>query len=147
MQSRVVVRYLTLHLLFISPMGGDTTFDTTLYAASFFAAAFSLVLIWKWRQDRRLPSPPGPKGYPLVGNIFDLRHDVPTCEAFMSLAEQYGEWPVPFYARMYSLRWPFEDTDVLHLKMMTTDFVILSSPQAISDLVEKRSNVYSDRVR
>ena len=65
----------------------------------------------------------------------------------MSLAEQYGELPAPLHTRISSLRWSFEDTDVLHLKMMTTDFVVLSSAQAISDLVEKRSNVYSDRVR
>ena len=143
----MAVRCPILLLLFIFPMGGDTALYTTLYATSIFAAASSLALIWKWRQDGRLPSPPGPKGYPLVGNIFDLRHDVPTCEAFMSLAEQYGEWPVLSRGRVSSLKSPFEDTDILHLKMMTTDFVVLSSAQAISDLVEKRSNVYADRVR
>jgi len=30
--------------------------------------------------------------------------------------------------------------------MLTKDFVILSSTEAITDLSEKRSNVYSDRV-
>jgi len=40
----------------------------------------------------------------------------------------------------------FEDTDVLHLRVITKDFVVLSSAKAISDLAEKRSNVYSDRV-
>ena len=42
---------------------------------------------------------------------------------------------------------PFEDTDVLYMKVITTEFVVLSSTRAISDLSEKRSNVYSDRVR
>lgn len=41
----------------------------------------------------------------------------------------------------------FQDTDVLHLRVITTDFIVLDSAKAISDLVEKRSNVYSDRVR
>lgn len=36
---------------------------------------------------------------------------------------------------------PFKDTDVLHLRVMETDFVILSNAKAISDLTEKRSNV------
>ena len=41
----------------------------------------------------------------------------------------------------------FEDTDVLHLTVITTDYVVLGSAKAISGLAGKRSNVYSDRVR
>jgi len=41
----------------------------------------------------------------------------------------------------------FKDTDVLHLRVMKKHIVVLSSAKAISDLVDKRSNVYSDRVR
>ena len=39
-----------------------------------------------------------------------------------------------------------EDTDVLYLKLATVDFVVLTSSEAISDLFEKRSKIYSDRV-
>ena len=39
-----------------------------------------------------------------------------------------------------------QDTDVLYLKFLATDFVILNSTEAITDLSEKRSNIYSDRV-
>ena len=39
-----------------------------------------------------------------------------------------------------------QDTDVLYLKLFTTQFVILNSSEAIVDLTEKRSNIYSDRV-
>jgi len=35
---------------------------------------------------------------------------------------------------------------VLYLKLLTTDFVVLNSTEAITDLLEKRSNIYSDRV-
>ena len=45
------------------------------------------------------------------------------------------------------LEMSFKDTDVLHLTVMTTDHVVLGSAKAISDLTEKRANVYSDRVR
>jgi len=41
----------------------------------------------------------------------------------------------------------FEDTDVLYLTVMTTDHVVLGSAKAISDITDKRANVYSDRVR
>jgi hypothetical protein len=40
----------------------------------------------------------------------------------------------------------FEDTDLLHLRVITKDYVVLGSAKAISDLMEKRSNMYSDRV-
>ena len=40
----------------------------------------------------------------------------------------------------------FEDTDILYLRLLTTDFVILNTSQAVSDLCEKRSNIYCDRV-
>jgi len=39
-----------------------------------------------------------------------------------------------------------QDTDVLYLKVLTKDFVVLNSIEAIVDLSEKRSDIYSDRV-
>jgi hypothetical protein len=41
---------------------------------------------------------------------------------------------------------PLQDTDVLYLRLLTTDFVVLNSTEAITDLPEKRSNIYCDRV-
>ena len=41
---------------------------------------------------------------------------------------------------------PLQDTDVLHLKLFSQDFIILNSNEAICELLEKRSNIYSDRV-
>lgn len=40
----------------------------------------------------------------------------------------------------------FQGTDVLYLKMLTKDFVVLNSTEAIMGLSEKRSNIYCDRV-
>jgi len=37
------------------------------------------------------------------------------------------------------------DTDILYMRLMTTDFVVLSSTEAVTDLIDKRSNIYSDR--
>jgi hypothetical protein len=39
-----------------------------------------------------------------------------------------------------------QGTDVMYLKLLTTDFVVLNSTEAITDLPEKRSNIYCDRV-
>ena len=37
-------------------------------------------------------------------------------------------------------------TDILYLRVMGDDVVALSSNEVISDLLEKRSSIYSDRV-
>jgi len=37
-------------------------------------------------------------------------------------------------------------TDILYLRLMGEDMVVLNSNEAISDLVEKRSSIYADRV-
>ena len=39
------------------------------------------------------------------------------------------------------------DTDVLYLNVLGADQIILNSNEAISDLLDKRSAIYSDRVR
>ncbi|KAF9642534.1 cytochrome P450, partial [Thelephora ganbajun] len=71
--------------------------------------------------------PPGPKGYPIIGNTLDIPRDVAIYKTFASMAERCN-------------------TDVLYLKLATADFVVLTSSEAISDLFERRSNIYSDRV-
>jgi len=65
----------------------------TLLAASLCAAA-SLTLIWKWQKKRRPPYPPGPKGYPLIGNILDVPQDIPAWQAFVTLAQKSGKCPL-----------------------------------------------------
>ena len=39
-----------------------------------------------------------------------------------------------------------QDSDVLYLKILDTELVVLNSTEAIAELIEKRSNIYSDRV-
>jgi hypothetical protein len=39
-----------------------------------------------------------------------------------------------------------KDTDILYLRLMGKDTIILNSNEAISDLLDKRSIIYSDRV-
>jgi hypothetical protein len=43
------------------------------------------------RNPRRLPLPPGPKGLPLLGNIFDLPQTVPW-EGYDKLCQEYGKY-------------------------------------------------------
>ena len=48
-----------------------------------------LALVRKWKNPT-LPYPPGPKGYPILGNVLDLTTSVPIWEDMTSLANRYG---------------------------------------------------------
>jgi hypothetical protein len=68
--------------------------------------------------------PPGPPTLPLIGNLHLMPKEKPHLQ-FQKWAEEYG--PV------YSL--------ILGTKVM----VVLSSDQAVKDLLDKRSGIYSSR--
>ena len=66
--------------------------NKVLYAASLCAAASLATLIFRWqRGGNRPPVPPGPRGYPLIGNVLDVLQDVPIWKGFISIAQKYGE--------------------------------------------------------
>ena len=50
---------------------------------------FILALVRKWKRPT-LPYPPGPKGYPILGNVLDLNMSVPLWEDITSLTNRYG---------------------------------------------------------
>ncbi|KZP29761.1 cytochrome P450 [Athelia psychrophila] len=69
--------------------------------------------------------PPGPPGQPLIGNMLDM----PARDEFL----QYAKWSQEY------------KSDVIHLNIFGTHLVILNSLEATSDLLEKRSAIYSSR--
>jgi len=48
-----------------------------------------LAIARKWKSPS-LPYPPGPKGYPILGNVLDLTTTVPIWEDITSLANHHG---------------------------------------------------------
>ncbi|KAF7760523.1 hypothetical protein Agabi119p4_11199 [Agaricus bisporus var. burnettii] len=70
--------------------------------------------------------PPGPKKWPLVGNLFQL----PTSYEW----ETYAHW-----SEVY-------ESDVLHVSAAGTSIIIVNSWKAAYDLFEKKSSIYSSRV-
>ncbi|KAH9888083.1 cytochrome P450 [Cubamyces lactineus] len=71
-----------------------------------------------------LPPPPGPLGLPFIGNVFDIPQER-SWIAYRDLAAAYG--------------------DVIGVKALGQTLIVLNSLSATTDLLEKRSAMYSDR--
>ncbi|KAJ7829406.1 cytochrome P450 [Mycena olivaceomarginata] len=80
----------------------------------------------------KLPLPPGPRKWPVVGNLFDMPSTF--------------EW-ITFMEWSKKTNTIFIDSDVLHLNVAGTSIIVLSSAEAANDLLEKKANIYSDRAR
>lgn len=85
---------------------------------------FSGVLFLFLRRKKAVLYPPGPKGLPVLGNLFDF----PKNQHWI----KFTEWGQLF-------------GDVVYLNVPGAPMVILNTAQAASDLMEKRSANYSDR--
>ncbi|KAF8268841.1 cytochrome P450 [Lactarius quietus] len=80
--------------------------------------------IHQYQRKRNFPSPPGPPGWPLIGNLLDLSPTFPWL-AFTKYSKKYGH--------------------IVNYRILGQDIVVLSSVKAIKDLLEKCGSVYSDR--
>ncbi|KAI0699911.1 CyP450 monooxygenase [Cerioporus squamosus] len=81
----------------------------------------------RWQaRSRGRPLPPGPWCLPFIGNIFHMRRPE-LWRAHRELCEKYG--------------------DIVYVPVLGQSIVVLGGPQAIYDLLDKRSAVTSDRQR
>ncbi|OAL42552.1 cytochrome P450 [Pyrenochaeta sp. DS3sAY3a] len=77
------------------------------------------------KDPRRKHLPPGPPGLPLIGNLLEFSDSEAVRGNVIAWSRQYG--------------------DVFYTKLGGTDYIWLSSPQAVKDLMDKKSNIYSSR--
>ncbi|KIK54565.1 hypothetical protein GYMLUDRAFT_232002 [Collybiopsis luxurians FD-317 M1] len=95
------------------------------YLLIFAVAGLALLFLLK-KRAQRLPLPPGPRGLPFIGNALSI----PAERSWLT----YHEWSKIF-------------GDVVYVSALGQSIVVLNSAQAISDLLEHRGAVYSDRVK
>lgn len=112
--------------------------------ALLFAAACVVIvsLVSRARADAsstRLP--PGPKGWPVVGNLFDIPHSKPW-ETYLQWSKCYGQF---LHSTQSCIS--FKAGPVVHMSVLGRHIVVLNTAKAVSDLLETRSSVYSDRIR
>jgi hypothetical protein len=97
-----------------------------LYLSVTLLAFVLLVLLERPRSRNGLPLPPGPKPWPVIGNLLDFPKDKAWL-TYQSWNDQYG--------------------DVVYAEALGQKLVILGTAEATSDLFERRGAVYSNRFR
>ncbi|KAL7623785.1 hypothetical protein AAE478_005338 [Parahypoxylon ruwenzoriense] len=91
-------------------------------ALAVFFSVTTILIAWL-RRDRRLDTIPGPKGYPLIGLGYTLPPKAP--DAFRKWAIEYG--------------------DVFKIRVGWYNWVVINSPEAIREILEKQSLVTSSK--
>ncbi|KAF7344988.1 Cytochrome P450 [Mycena venus] len=74
------------------------------------------------RKNRRLP--PGPKGYPVIGNVFDMPASQ-SWKTFAKWGERYG--------------------GIMSITLLGQPFIILNDPAVATEILDRRGNNYADR--
>ncbi|KAG0702324.1 cytochrome P450 [Suillus ampliporus] len=70
------------------------------------------------------PYPPGPPGWPLVGNVLDMPHTKPWL-TFAEWGKKYG--------------------DISHVEILGQHIIVINSVKTTMEMLDKKSSVYSDR--
>lgn len=94
-------------------------------------------------RPRRFPLPPGPRGWPMIGNLLD----VPKGNlhvAYKEMGRKYGAYHGCINSWLLSLT-KLIGSDLIYLNMAGTSTLILNSAEAANDLFVGRSKLYSDR--
>ncbi|OCH92626.1 CyP450 monooxygenase [Obba rivulosa] len=101
--------------------------------SSLLAPWLAILAFFLWKRYRKsvgpyrqLPLPPGPKPWPLIGNALDVPSTFPW-KTYAQWRQKYG--------------------DIVHIRVLRQPMIILNSMKAVTDLMEKRSSNYSDRLQ
>lgn len=91
--------------------------------------------------NKGLPFPPGPPPLPLIGSVLSLNTQVP----WLTYTEWRAKYGKPLVAGMHMRDSETFLGDIMYIRLLDTDVIVLSSVAIATDLLEKRSGIYSDR--
>ncbi|ESK87633.1 cytochrome p450 [Moniliophthora roreri MCA 2997] len=86
---------------------------------------FIIILTVNYSRRGTLPLPPGPSGAILTG----VKSLIPRTSPWV----KYATWAIEYHS------------DIIHFRIHRNPYIVLSSPQAVHDLMNKRAGMYSDR--
>ncbi|KAF8631286.1 hypothetical protein AX15_002609 [Amanita polypyramis BW_CC] len=112
--------------LFLSPpFRFKSMADTFLLIADISLVLFALIVLRLISRSKRIPTlPPGPKGYPLIGNALDM----PVEREWLTFAKWGDVWG-----------------DICSVMVIGQPIIILNSRRTVHEMLEKKSTIYSDR--
>ncbi|KZP19018.1 cytochrome P450 [Athelia psychrophila] len=91
-------------------------------------ALFSSLLLATWYFSRKSARyPPGPKGWPLIGNLLDAPKPGSEWIDYHEMAKKYS-------------------SEMVFLRILGQSVLVLDSFEAVNDLLDKRSGIYSSRM-
>jgi hypothetical protein len=111
---------------------------------SLASAALGCAAIIRSTGRRRSCLPPGPKGHPIVGNLFDFP---PThaWEKFGEFSQQYGALSSLVSNFIRTDPHGFTPGEATYLNLLGQPWIVLNSYKAAVDLLERKSSIYSNR--
>ena len=104
--------------------------------------AYSYIQDWR-RNPARLPYPPGPKGYPIIGNLFDIPNAF-IYKRFGEMSREIGT-SAPSHCSSKADELSGVGSDLIHLQVFGFHLIVCNSKGVADDLLDKRSSIYSDR--
>ncbi|THH15990.1 hypothetical protein EW146_g4568 [Bondarzewia mesenterica] len=110
---------------------------------------FALVVLRALASKRSAaPLPPGPRGWPIIGNVLDMPKRS-AWEVFSSWGDKFGPSVLSHTQRVERKYEPSNTNDsagnLVHVSVLGQPIIIISNVKAAVDLLEKKSGIYSDR--
>ena len=114
------------------------------------SCALAVLVSYFWRKNSyNMKLPPGPAGQLLLGNLLQIPAVEPW-KQFREWSKKYGESCFVFFWSTSRKHWYGVITNeggVVLVRLPIQPTIVLCTVQAVFDLLDKRSNIYSDRPR